>query len=315
MIFMNMKLYRLLLTSVAALALITSCGTVRRATTLQVGSYNIRYENRGDSLRGNGWGQRLPIIAQQILFHDLEIFGTQEGKYNQLEQLKASLPGYEYIGAGRDDGIHAGEHSAIFYKTDVFELLDHGDFWLSPTPDVPSKGWDAALNRVCTWGHFRVKDTKRELYYLSLHMDHIGVQARQESAKLVVQKIREICGGKPVVLTGDFNVDQTNPIYSTFVNSGILNDSYEVCEIRYALDGTANGFDPNSFTTSRIDHVFVTPGTRVIRYGVLTDTYRTMTAEAQKYENGNFPKEISFQAYQARTPSDHFPVKVILELP
>lgn len=312
---MNMKLHRLILTSVAAVVLITSCGTVRRATTLQVGSYNIRYENRGDSLRGNGWGQRLPIIAQQILFHDLEIFGTQEGKYNQLEQLKASLPGYEYIGAGRDDGIHAGEHSAIFYNTNRFELLDHGDFWLSPTPDVPSKGWDAALNRVCTWGHFKVKDTKKELYYLSLHMDHIGVQARQESAKLVVQKIRELCGGKPVVLTGDFNVDQNNPIYSTFVTSGILNDSYEVCEIRYALDGTANGFDPNSFTTSRIDHVFVTPGTRVIRYGVLTDTYRTMTAEAQKYENGNFPKEISFQAFQARTPSDHFPVKVILELP
>lgn len=312
---MNMKLYRLILTAVAAVVLITSCGTVRRATTLQVGSYNIRYENRGDSLRGNGWGQRLPIIAQQILFHDLEIFGTQEGKYNQLEQLKASLPGYEYIGAGRDDGIHAGEHSAIFYNTNRFELLDHGDFWLSPTPDVPSKGWDAALNRVCTWGHFKVKDTKKELYYFSLHMDHIGVQARQESAKLVVQKIRELCGGKPVVLTGDFNVDQNNPIYSTFVTSGILNDSYEVCEIRYALDGTANGFDPNSFTTSRIDHVFVTPGTRVIRYGVLTDTYRTMTAEAQKYENGNFPKEISFQAFQARTPSDHFPVKVILELP
>lgn len=307
------------LTSIIAIAAaamtIFSCGTVRRATTLQVGTYNIRYENRGDSLRGNGWGQRLPIIAQQILFHDLEIFGTQEGKYNQLEQMKASLPGYEYIGAGRDDGIHAGEHSAIFYKTDVFDLLEHGDFWLSPTPDVPSKGWDAALNRVCTWGHFRVKDTKQELYYLSLHMDHIGVQARQESAKLVVQKIRELCGGKPVVLTGDFNVDQNNPIYSTFVESGILNDSYEICEIRYALDGTANGFDPNSFTTSRIDHVFVTPGTRVIRYGVLTDTYRTMTAEAQKYENGNFPKEISFQAYQARTPSDHFPVKVILQLP
>ena len=310
-----MRLLKLLLVSATAAILTVSCGISRRVTTLQVGSYNIRYENRGDSLRGNGWGQRLPIIAQQILFHDLEIFGTQEGKYNQLEQLKASLPGYEYIGAGRDDGIHAGEHSAIFYNTNRFELLDHGDFWLSPTPDVPSKGWDAALNRVCTWGHFKVKDTKKELYYLSLHMDHIGVQARQESAKLVVQKIRELCGGKPVVLTGDFNVDQNNPIYSTFVTSGILNDSYEVCEIRYALDGTANGFDPHSFTTSRIDHVFVTPGTRVIRYGVLTDTYRTMTAEAQKYENGNFPKEISFQAFQARTPSDHFPVKVILELP
>ena len=310
-----MRLLRLLLVSATAAILTVSCGISRRATTLQVGSYNIRYENKGDSLKGNGWGQRLPIIAQQILFHDLEIFGTQEGYIGQLEGMKAVLPGYEYIGVGRDDGKQAGEHSAIFYKTEVFDLLDHGDFWLSPTPDVPSKGWDAALNRICTWGHFRVKATRQELYYMSLHMDHIGVQARMESAKLVVEKIKEICGGKPVVLTGDFNVDQNNPIYSTFVTSGILNDSYEVCEIRYALDGTANGFDPNSFTTSRIDHVFVSPQTRVIRYGVLTDTYRTMTPEAQKYENGNFPKEISFQAFQARTPSDHFPIKVILQLP
>ena len=307
------KLTTLFLITVLVAAF-SSCGTAHRFTTLQVGTYNIRNDNRGDSLKGNGWGQRLPIIAQQILFHDLEIFGTQEGKYNQLEQMKALLPGYEYIGAGRDDGIHAGEHSAIFYKTEVFDLLDHGDFWLSPTPDVPSKGWDAALNRICTWGHFRVKETRQELYYMSLHMDHIGVQARMESAKLVVEKIKEICGGKPVVLTGDFNVDQNNPIYNVFTGSGILSDSYEICEIRYALDGTANGFDPNSFTTSRIDHVFVTPGTRVIRYGVLTDTYRTMTPEAQKYENGNFPKEISFQAYQARTPSDHFPLKVIIQL-
>ena len=309
-----MKFFKLFLTLAAATTLIASCGTSRRVTTLQVGSYNIRYENKGDSLKGNGWGQRLPIIAQQILFHDLEIFGTQEGYIGQLEGMKALLPGYEYIGVGRDDGKQAGEHSAIFYKTEVFDLLDHGDFWLSQTPDVPSIGWDAALNRICTWGHFRVKATRQELYYMSLHMDHIGVQARMESAKLVVDKIKEICGGKPVVLTGDFNVDQNNPIYNVFTGSGILSDSYEICEIRYALDGTANGFDPNSFTTSRIDHVFVTPGTRVIRYGVLTDTYRTMTPEAQKYENGNFPKEISFQAYQARTPSDHFPLKVILQL-
>ncbi len=312
-----MKLPRITVLLVAALtaALVSGCGSARRATTMQVGSYNIRYDSRTDSLNGNGWGQRCPIIASQIIFHDLEIFGAQEGKHEPLELLKSHLPGYEYIGVGRDDGKEKGEHSAIFYRTDLFDLLDHGDFWLSQTPDVPSKGWDAALNRICTWGHFKVKSTRQEFFYFNLHMDHIGVQARMESAKLVVSKIREISGGKPVILTGDFNVDQTNPIYNTFTDSGILEDSYEICEIRYALNGTANGFDPNRFTTSRIDHVFVTPGTRVIRYGVLTDTYRTKTPEAQKYEDGNFPKEISFQAYQARTPSDHFPVKVILQLP
>ena len=304
-----------ILTVAAATVLLAGCGAARKATTMQVGSFNIRYENRRDSLNGNGWGQRCPVIAQLVRFHDFEIFGTQEGKHGPLEQLKGMLPGYEYIGVGRDDGKEAGEHSAIFYKTELFDLLDHGDFWLSQTPEKPSVGWDAAMERICTWGHFKVKSTKRDFYYFNLHMDHIGVQARMESAKLVVEKIREICDGKPVILTGDFNVDQTNPIYGVFTGSGILKDSYEACEIRYALDGTANGFDPNSFTKSRIDHVFVSPMTRVIRYGVLTDTYRTMTPEAEKYENGNFPKEISFQAYQARTPSDHFPVKVILQLP
>ncbi|MBR1927074.1 MAG: endonuclease/exonuclease/phosphatase family protein [Bacteroidales bacterium] len=297
-----------------AAAMVTGCGTARRVTTMQVGSYNLRNQNRGDSLNGNGWSQRCPVIARQILFHDIEIFGTQEGKHGPLQQLKSLLPGYEYIGVGRDDGKEAGEYSAIFYKTELFDLLDHGDFWLSQTPEIPSVGWDAAMNRICTWGHFKVRSTKQEFYYFSLHMDHIGVQARMESAKLVVEKIRQICDGKPAILTGDFNVDQTNPIYNVFVNSGLLADSYEVCEIRYAMDGTANGFDPNSFTTSRIDHVFVSPQTRVIRYGVLTDTYRTKTPEAEKYANGNFPKEISFQAYQARTPSDHFPLKVIIEL-
>ena len=200
------------LTAALAVTLISGCGASRRATTLQVGSFNIRYENRGDSLRGNGWGQRCPVITQLILFHDFQIFGTQEGKINQLEQMKAQLPGYDYIGIGRDDGVHKGEHSAIFFNTGLFDLLDHGDFWLSQTPEVPSVGWDAAMNRICTWGHFKAKETKQDFYYFSLHMDHIGVQARMESAKLVVSKIREICKGKPVVLTGDFNVDQTNPI-------------------------------------------------------------------------------------------------------
>lgn len=295
-------------------ALLSSCGTARRITTMQVGSYNLRYENRGDSLRGDGWGQRCPVMANQIIYHDFEIFGTQEGQHRGLEELKAMLPGYDYIGIGRVDGVEKGEYSAIFYKTDLFELLDHGDFWLSQTPGEPSIGWDASQHRICTWGHFKVKSAKQEFFYFNLHMDHIGVQARLESAKLVVSKIGEICKGEPVILTGDFNVDQTNPIYNVFVESGLLVDSYETCEIRYALNGTANGFNPNNFTTSRIDHIFVSPGTRVIRYGVLTDTYRTKTPEATQYENGNFPKDISFQVWQARTPSDHFPVKAIIQL-
>ncbi len=132
-------------------------------------------------------------------------------------------------------------------------------------------------------------------------MDHVGKQARVESAFLVQEKMKELGRGKelPAILTGDFNVDQTHPSYDALVSKGVLCDSYEKCDFRYALNGTFNDYDTNGFTDSRIDHVFVSPSFRVKRYGVLTDTYRSNTE----------------QPCQARTPSDHFPVKVELEQP
>ena len=286
-----------------------------QAETMVVATYNLRNANGGDSTNGNGWGQRYPYIAQIVQFHGFDIFGTQEGKYPQLQDLRQAMPGYDYIGVGRDDGKQAGEHSAIFYRTDKFEVLEHGDFWLSEITDRPNKGWDAALPRICTWGHFLDLQTKRRFWFFNLHMDHIGVQAREESAKLVVAKIREMCKPKEfVILTGDFNVDQNNHIYTTFVSSGILADSYETAGRRYAPNGTFNSFNPSLKTDSRIDHIFVTPSVRVHDYGVLTDTYRTETAASgEEIKSGAFPKEVSLHSYDARTPSDHFPVVVRLE--
>lgn len=110
-----------------------------------VATYNLRQLNRGDSAAGNGWDRRHPVVASLIKFHGFDIFGTQEGFKSQLEDLKRDLPGYDYIGIGREDGKDAGEHSAIFYNTDIFSLVDKGDFWLSETPDKPGLGWDAAF--------------------------------------------------------------------------------------------------------------------------------------------------------------------------
>ena len=103
-------------------------------------SYNLRYANAEDSAAGNGWGKRYPVMAKLIQYHSFDIFGTQEGYIRQLEDMKAALPGYEYIGVGRNDGKEAGEHSAIFYRTDKFDLIKKGDFWLSETPDTASIG-------------------------------------------------------------------------------------------------------------------------------------------------------------------------------
>lgn len=284
--------------------------------TFVAASYNLRQTNHSDSVNGNGWGRRLPVLAGLIRFHGFDIFGTQEGFKPQLEDLSALLPGYAYTGIGREDGKDAGEHSAIFYRTDLFELLDHGDFWLSETPDKPGMGWDAVCPRICSWGKFLHYPSGQIVVFFNLHMDHVGKQARIESAKLVKQRIAEIAvPGEHAIVTGDFNVDQTHQSYQTMKGNNELLDSYEVADFRYAPNGTFNSYQTDGFTTSRIDHVFVTPQLNVEKYGVLTDTYRTADGETEKAVLGDAPQEIEARKYTPRTPSDHFPVMVVLSFP
>ncbi len=278
-----------------------------------VATYNLRQQNGIDAAAGNGWERRAPIVAQLIQFHDLDIFGTQEGFKSQLEDLKNAMPGYDYIGAGRDDGKEAGEHSAIFYRTDLFEVVDHGDFWLSETPDRPGLGWDAACVRICTWGKFRHKPSNREFLFFNLHMDHIGKTARVESAKLIKRKIDEFGSDLPTFLTGDFNVDQFSPSYATITEGGKLNDAHDTADFVYQLNGTFNNYRTDGFSESRIDHIFVTPNVKVFKYGVLTDTYRT-SEEATVQATTDAPAEVKIHRFKARTPSDHFPVKTSVEL-
>ncbi|MDL2322548.1 endonuclease/exonuclease/phosphatase family protein [Bacteroidales bacterium OttesenSCG-928-A17] len=292
--------------------LILSCVSTISAQTLRVASYNIRYENTGDAERGNGWKQRQPVLCEQIRFHDFDIFGAQEVLHGQLNSMLDSLPGYSYIGAGRDDGKTKGEYAPIFFKEEMFDMLKSGHFWLSEHTDYPNKGWDAVLPRICTWGYFKEKTTGFHFWFFNLHMDHVGVEARWHSSRLVLDKIREMCGNDAVILTGDFNVDQTNKSYEVLNTSGILRDSYTQAKINYSTTGTFNAFNPNLFTESRIDHIFVSSSLTVEKYGILTDTYRVKKGEGQAVHSGDFPKEVSLQEYEARTPSDHFPILVIL---
>lgn len=284
--------------------------TVADAQRITVATYNMRYDNKEDEEKGNGWKQRCPVIAGMIRFHGFDIFGTQECLRHQLEDIKSSLPGFTFIGVGRDDGKEAGEHSAIFYNTEKFKLLENGNFWLSAITDKPNKGWDAALPRICSWGKFRDIQTGFTFYFFNLHMDHVGVQARAESSKLVLAKVKAMAGNIPAILTGDFNVDQNNESYALINNSGLLKDAYETAAFRYALNGTFNSFNVNGKTDNRIDHIFLTKQFRVEKYGVLTDTYRSKNADSSTANTDNFPKEVSMQKYTAREPSDHFPVMI-----
>ena len=282
-----------------------------------VGSYNIRLKVSSDSVKGNVWQKRCQVICDQVNFMSPDIFGTQEVLHVQLLDMLQGLDGYDYIGVGRDDGKTGGEYAAIFYKPDRLRLLDQGNFWLSETPDRPGLGWDAACVRVCTWGRFagQTATDDEAFYFFNLHMDHVGVVARREGAKLIVRKIREIAQGAPVIVTGDFNVDQKDEIYSIFTESGLLKDSYLASRLRFAENGTFNSFDTELYTDSRIDHIFVSPDTEVESYGVLTNSYWMPNDDsAAKLKGHDAPQQIDFSKYTRRQPSDHYPVFVRLSL-
>jgi Metal-dependent hydrolase len=274
-----------------------------------VATYNLRQANHEDSVNGNGWGQRAPYIARLVQFHGFDIFGTQEGFYGQLQDLKRILPKFEYIGVARDDGKQKGEHSAIFYRTDKFQMLDHGDFWLSEEQSRPNLGWDAACIRICTWGKFKEVSTGFTFVYFNLHMDHTGVVARAESAKLILKKIQAMPQNMPVILSGDFNVDQFSPSYRLLNESGVLQDSYDKAALVYDQSGTFNEFDINGVSKGRIDHIFLTNRFSVLKYGILTDTYRVDLPES-----GNPSGGISQQPLKVRCPSDHFPVMIVVRV-
>ncbi len=259
------------------------CIYFTQAQQLIIGTYNLRYDNSKDT--GNLWVNRAPIIAALIRFHDFDIFGTQEGYKNQLDDISNALPQYNHYGVGRDDGKDKGEHSAIFYKKDEFKLLNKGDFWLSQTPGKPSLGWDATCcNRICSWVYLQNKKSDKKFYFFNAHYDHQGVQARKESSKLVLQKINDIAGNEPVIFTGDLNGSHSSEWYQAIANSGKLKDTYKEVEYPYVNNASYNAFGATKDSTEIIDHIFITNHFTVSRWGVLTDTY-----------HGKFP-------------SDHFPV-------
>lgn len=275
---------------------------------LKVGSFNIRYDNEGDKKAGNAWKDRLPVITSILRWEDVDVFGAQEVLKHQLEDMKKELPAYAEYGVGRGDGEDQGEFEPIFYKKDKFTLLASGSLWLSETPDKPSIGWDARLPRVASWVKLKEKTTGKEFWFFNLHMDHVGIKAREESSHLVLKKMKEIAGNGTAFLTGDFNVDQNNKIYDILQKSGYIVDSYEEAEDRMDFIGTFNAFNDQLWTESRIDHIFTTLDVSVSQYAVRTDTYRSKVKNAENVKEGDFPKELSFKGYRARLPSDHFPI-------
>lgn len=271
---------------IITLSLILSIG-FSFAQQMNVATFNIRMKTDGDV--GNLWQDRYTHLTDLIKFHEFEIFGVQEAFKEQLNDMSAKLPNFKYIGVGRDDGADKGEHSSIFYDTRRFEVGESGTFWLSATDTkTPNKGWDAALPRICTWGIFKDKKNGKKFIFMNTHFDHVGVEARKESAKLILTKAKELAKNLPLILTGDFNIDENNEAFFTLSKSGVVEDTYDLAEIVYEPNSSFNSWGKSIKEKGRIDHIFITKPFKVHKYGILTDTYM-----------GKFP-------------SDHFPVYVEL---
>lgn len=255
-------------------------------TSINIMSFNIRLNVQSDSL--NAWPYRKDMAASQILFHEADFVGVQEALHNQMKDLISRLPGYETIGGGRDDGKEKGEFSAIFYNAKRFELQVSETFWLSETPALPgSKSWDAAITRIVTWGKFKDRLTGKILFVFNTHFDHRGVEARKQSARLLLQKIHDLAEGAPVIVTGDFNAaptDEPIKILTDKNNPKHLIDSKNVSATpHYGPLGTFNGFRNAEINDNPIDFIFIKNGVRVLKHATLSQTWKG------KFSSDHFP--------------------------
>ncbi len=231
-------------------------------------SFNIRYDNKND--KENWWHHRKEEVVQFITKYHPDFLGIQEGLYDQVVFIQQNLKEYNYIGFGRDDGYKKGEFTAIYYDTTKFELIKSTTFWLSEKPDVVSVGWDASMERICTYGKFKNIKTNKFIHVFNAHFDHIGVQSQEMSAKVILSKIKEYCeDDAPIVVLGDFNCSPlSTPIQ---VLKSRLSDGQKISKTKpKGPVGTFNRFDVDVVPVKRIDYIF-TSNVEVKAYAHLDD--------------------------------------------
>ncbi len=262
---------KLLIKCLTPLIFMTLGACSQNNTEIKVMTFNIRYDNSADGI--NAWPNRIGLVGDYLREESPDIVGFQEALHHQVLDLEKMMPGYARVGTGRDDGLEGGEYSPVFFREDVFDLLNYGQFWLSETPDVPgSIGPGAVLPRIASWAHLRIKSTGKELFVFNTHYSHVSDEARWLSARIMSERMKQIAGDKALIVTGDFNLDIESETYQRlavlFLNENHLINATET-EPTYALlqEGTFNGF---GFTEVQpfIDFIFVSPHFQVINSSI-----------------------------------------------
>lgn len=273
-----------------ALAL-SACATTNQAPasrniSLRAMTFNIRLDLASDG--ANAWPQRKQMVAELIRYEAADIVGLQEVLLHQKHALESELPAYEFIGVARDDGLQKGEFSPLAFNRTRFEVLESGTFWLSPTPDVPAKAWDAAYPRIATWAVLRDRRSGQSISVLNTHFDHVGKEARVRSAEQIAAWVSSRKADRDVVVVmGDFNAPLESEPHAILANEGAsgLRDSRSISKAPpYGPEGTFTAFRIDNASSEIIDHIFVSDAFAVERHATIS------------------------QHWHGQLPSDHYPV-------
>lgn len=262
---------------------------INAQSTVKAMSFNIRLDAASDG--ENRWDLRKNRVADLMQYYEPDFIGAQEVLHHQLAYLDSSLVQYSYIGVGRDDGKTLGEYSCIFYNQDKYTPIKQSTFWLAPKSDSVCMGWDAVCNRVCTYGLFKNKKKNQVVWVFNTHFDHVGKTARIESAKLILQKIKELnVKNDPVILLGDFNLRPTEEPIQKIASE--MNNARTISKMVYGNIDTWNGFKFKEKPNGGIDYIFVNKHKRIVveKFATITDSY------------------------DLKYPSDHFPVMATITL-
>jgi endonuclease/exonuclease/phosphatase family metal-dependent hydrolase len=278
---------RALILALLLFAPAASGGALQTREPLTVMSFNIRYGTANDG--PDHWNARKAHLFEIVRREDADLIGLQEALDFQIDEIAKAAPIYAVVGVGRDDGARKGEYSAILFRKDRLHVAESGTFWFSDTPEViASKSWGNTITRICTWARFIDRDG-RGFWHFNVHLDHQSQPSRERSTVLLRERIEaRSTKTEPVVVTGDFNVGETNPatLTMTAVTAGAPGfvDTFRVLHRDNSEAGTFNGFKFGNTRGEKIDYVFAPPGTEVLRADILRDSKDN------------------------RYPSDHFPV-------
>ncbi|MFT3918338.1 endonuclease/exonuclease/phosphatase family protein [Cloacibacterium sp.] len=257
--------------------------------SIDVMSYNIRLGSADDG--ENHWNIRKDKLKDLINYYEADFIGMQEAQKPQIEYLLENNSLYGFLGKPRDEGENS-EFSCIFYLKNKYKVLQQDTFWLSETPEKSTKSWDAAYPRIVTYGLFENIKTKKKIWVLNTHFDHVGVVARQKSAEIILKKIKQLQGKQnlPVVLTGDFNSFKTDTWMQPLLNNLQEASSHSITK-PYGGTATWNAFNFKEKPVDQIDFIFSSKNNTVIK------KFRTIT-----------------DFYDFKYPSDHLPIISRIEL-